>query len=176
MVVLDLRGILADAGVLEPPILDWFHIAMRLQHLQQISDGLAARDPARAAAKAVIVAEVERLHWRIWNGKAKNAREEHRSYPRSDASFPGRAGQPELGRAVAKALDGLTGTGQVFDWPERVAGQLCGTAPSRVESRAPRSQKETANFLVNRRMNKSQANALVTARRRPTAPGSVRSL
>jgi hypothetical protein len=26
------------------------------------------------AAKAVIVAEVERLHWRIWNGKAKNAR------------------------------------------------------------------------------------------------------
>jgi hypothetical protein len=25
------------------------------------------------AAKAVIVAEVERLHWRIWNGKAKNA-------------------------------------------------------------------------------------------------------
>ena len=24
-------------------------------------------------AKAVIVAEVERLHWRIWNGKAKNA-------------------------------------------------------------------------------------------------------
>jgi hypothetical protein len=26
------------------------------------------------AAKAVIAAEVERLHWRIWNGKAKNAR------------------------------------------------------------------------------------------------------
>jgi hypothetical protein len=24
-------------------------------------------------AKAVIVAEVERLRWRIWNGKAKNA-------------------------------------------------------------------------------------------------------
>ena len=36
-------------------------------------DGLAAGDPARAAAKAVIVAEVERLHWRVWNGKAKNA-------------------------------------------------------------------------------------------------------
>jgi len=56
------------------PILDWFHIAMRLQHLKQISDGLAAGDRARAAAKAVIVAEVERLRWRIWNGKAKNAR------------------------------------------------------------------------------------------------------
>jgi len=43
-----LRGILADAGVLKPPILDWFHIAMRLQHLKQTSDGLTAGDPARA--------------------------------------------------------------------------------------------------------------------------------
>jgi hypothetical protein len=34
-----LRGILADAGVLEPPILDWFHIAMKLQHLKQSADG-----------------------------------------------------------------------------------------------------------------------------------------
>jgi hypothetical protein len=33
-------------------------------------------DAARATltAKTVIVAEVERLRWRIWNGKAKNAR------------------------------------------------------------------------------------------------------
>jgi hypothetical protein len=28
----------------------------------------------RAKAGAVIVPEVERLHWRIWNGKARNAR------------------------------------------------------------------------------------------------------
>jgi hypothetical protein len=47
---------------------------MKLQHLKQIADGLTAGDPARAAAKPVIVPEVERLHWRIWNGKAKNAR------------------------------------------------------------------------------------------------------
>jgi hypothetical protein len=69
-----LRGILADAGVAGPPILDWFHIAMRLQHLKQIAGGLSANDPERAAAKAVIVAEVERLRWRLWNGKATNAR------------------------------------------------------------------------------------------------------
>ena len=87
-----LRRILADAGVTELPILDWFHIGMRLQHLKQIASGLSADDPARVAAKAVIVAEVERLHWRIWNGKAKKRREKHRSYSRSDASFPGRAG------------------------------------------------------------------------------------
>ena len=45
-----LRNILADASVTTAPILDWFE-----------------------AAKAVIVEEVERQHWRLWNGKAANA-------------------------------------------------------------------------------------------------------
>jgi hypothetical protein len=40
-----LRHILTGAGVTEPPILDWFHIGMRLQRLNQIADGLAAGDP-----------------------------------------------------------------------------------------------------------------------------------
>jgi hypothetical protein len=34
---------------------------------------LSINEPDRVKAKATIVAEVERLHWRIWNGKAKNA-------------------------------------------------------------------------------------------------------
>ena len=68
-----LRRILADAGISELPILDWFHIGMRLQHLKQTAGGLSADDPARVVAKAVIVEEVERLHWRLWNGKAKDA-------------------------------------------------------------------------------------------------------
>ena len=68
-----LRRILADAGVTTRPMLDWFHIAMRLQHLKQIATGLSADDPAREAARAVIVEEVEHLHWRIWNGKAQDA-------------------------------------------------------------------------------------------------------
>src|SRR5271166_1091083 len=68
-----LRSILADAGITNPPILDWFHIAMRLQHAKQAASGLSTDQPDRVQAKAVIVAEVERLRWRIWNGKAKNA-------------------------------------------------------------------------------------------------------
>src|ERR1700736_4059803 len=39
----------------------------------QTAGGLSDDDPARVAAKAVIVEEVERLHWRLWNGKAKDA-------------------------------------------------------------------------------------------------------
>jgi hypothetical protein len=46
-----LRRILAEAGVTEAPILDWFHIGMRLQHLEQIAGGLSADDPERAARR-----------------------------------------------------------------------------------------------------------------------------
>jgi hypothetical protein len=50
-----LRRILANAGITELPIRDWFHIGMRLQHLKQTAGGLATDDPARVAAKAVII-------------------------------------------------------------------------------------------------------------------------
>jgi hypothetical protein len=46
---------------------------MRLQHTKLAAANLSTDDPSRVTAKATIVAEVERLHWRIWNGKAKNA-------------------------------------------------------------------------------------------------------
>ena len=69
-----LRSILVDAGITTPPILDWFHIAMRIQHATQAAGGLPADNPGRMQAKIVIVDEVERLRWRIWNGKAKNAK------------------------------------------------------------------------------------------------------
>src|SRR5208337_1521404 len=68
-----LRTVLATAGVTKPPILDWFHIAMRLQHTKLAAANLSTNSPDRVTAKAMIINEVERLHWRIWNGKAKNA-------------------------------------------------------------------------------------------------------
>src|ERR1700729_1421640 len=46
---------------------------MRIQHAAQTAGGLPTDNPGRMKAKSVIVAEVERLRWRIWNGKAKNA-------------------------------------------------------------------------------------------------------
>jgi hypothetical protein len=39
-----LRGILADAGITPSPMLDWFHIAMRLNNLKQVADALPADD------------------------------------------------------------------------------------------------------------------------------------
>ena len=150
-----LRRILANAGVTTPPMLDWFHVAMRLQHLKQIADGLSADDPARGAAIAVIVEEVERLHWRIWNGKAKDAQI---SIDRIRAVMHHFRGEPDQRRSAApsrklwtalRALDGyLTGqSAWLVNYAERHrAGLRVRTAIT----------EGTANFLVNRRMNKSQ--------------------
>jgi hypothetical protein len=150
-----LRRILADAGVTELPILDWFHIAMRLRHLNQIASGLSAAGSARAAAKAVIVEEVDRLHWRLWNGKAKDAQICIDRIRAVMHHFQGGTGQRKSiapSRKLWAALHALDGylTGQsdwMVNYAERHrAGLRVGTAIT----------EGTANFLVNRRMNKSQ--------------------
>jgi hypothetical protein len=150
-----LRRILANAGVTDLPILDWFHIGMRLQHLEQVAGGLSADDPDRAAAKAVIVEEVERLHWRLWNGKAKDAQisiGRIRAVIHHFRSEPGQRRSIAPSRKLWTALHALDGylIGQ-SDWLVHYAerhrvGLRVGTAIT----------ESTANFLVNRRMNKSQ--------------------
>jgi hypothetical protein len=150
-----LRRILADAGISERPILDWFHIGMRLQHLKQTASGLSADDPARVAAKAVIVEEVERLHWRLWNGKAKDAQISIDRIRAVMHHFQGEQGQRKSitpSRKLWTALHALDGylTGQ-SDWMVNYAER------HRAGLRVGTSITEgTANFLVNRRMNKSQ--------------------
>jgi hypothetical protein len=46
---------------------------MRIQHVAPAANRLSMNYPNRVKAKAVIVAEGERLRWCIWAGKAKNA-------------------------------------------------------------------------------------------------------
>jgi hypothetical protein len=151
-----LRRILADAGVAEVPILDWFHNGMRLQHLKQVASSLSADNPERAAAKVVIVEEVERLHWRLWNGKAKDAQISTDRICAVMHHFQGEAGGRKSVAPSTKlwtashALDGyLAGQSDwMVNYAERHrAGLRVGTAIT----------EETANFLVNRRMEKSQS-------------------
>jgi len=150
-----LRCILADAGVMKPPILDWFHIAMRTQHAAQAASGLSTDGPDRVKAKAVIVAEVERLRWRIWNGKAKNAQRSIHRIRRVMHAFKGERGHRTKGVSSRKLWSALHAAdrylrGQsawLVNYAERHrAGLRVGTSIT----------EGTANFLVNRRMNKSQ--------------------
>ncbi len=142
-----LRSILADAGVASPPIADWFHLSMRLQHAKQAAEGLPAGSPDQLPAKAAIVAEVERLRWRTWNGKAKDARI---TVTRIRTLLPALGREPvrKLRRAL-RAVDRYlrSQSAWLVNYAERHrAGLRVGTSLT----------EGTANFLVNRRMAKSQ--------------------
>ena len=150
-----LRTVLANAGVTKQPILDWFHIAMRLQHTKLAAENLSTDDPDRVKAKAMIVAEVERLHWRIWNGKAKNAQRSIKRIRKVMHVFKGERSQSTKGVASRKLWHALHAIdkylrGQsawLVNYARRFrAGLRVGTSIT----------EGTANFLVNRRMNKSQ--------------------
>jgi hypothetical protein len=150
-----LRTVLTDVGVTKPPILDWFHIAMRLQHTKLAAANLSTDDPGRVTAKATIVAEVERLHWRIWNGKAKDAERSITRIRKVMHVFKGENSQGAKGVASHKlwhalhAIDNYLRGQAVWlvNYAKRFrAGERVGTSIT----------EGTANFLVNRRMNKSQ--------------------
>jgi hypothetical protein len=150
-----LRAVLADASVTRPPILVWFHIAMRLQHTKLSATNLSTDCPDRVTAKAAIIAEVERPYSRIWNGKAKNTQ---RSITRSRKFIHVFKGEHRHGakgvasrklwhafHAVDKYLHGQAVWLANYDKRYR-AGDQVGTSIT----------EGTANFLVNRRINKSQ--------------------
>jgi hypothetical protein len=151
-----LRSILAEAGCKKPPIADWFHIAMRLQHAKQAASGLSTDTPGRMQAKAVIVPEVERLHWRIWNGKARNARRTLDRVRKVMHVFQGERSRRttavpssrKLWRALREVDNYLRGqSSRLVNYARRYrAGLRVGTSMT----------EGTANFLVNRRMNKAQ--------------------
>jgi hypothetical protein len=128
---------------------------MRLQHAKRAAIGLPTDQPDQVQARSAIVAEVERLRWRIWNGKAKNARnsidrirkvmrvfKRERGRRATDAP-PGRlwAALHEVDRYLNSQSNSLVNYAKRYR-----AGLRVGTSVT----------EGTANFLVNRRMNKSQ--------------------
>ncbi len=120
---------------------------MRLQHAGQATAGLPADAPDREQAKAAIAAEVERLRWRTWNGKAKDARITVKRTRTLLSAF-----KSEPARKLKRALDAVdrylrSQSAWLVDYAARhPAGLRVGTSLT----------EGTANFLVNRRMAKSQ--------------------
>jgi hypothetical protein len=146
-----LRSILVNAGITKPPGLDWFHIAMRLQHAEKTAGTLPADTAERENARAVIVAEV--LRWRIWNGKdAKVTIERIRAVmPVFQGEQSGRKRDPSSRRlwTALREIDRYLSSQSAWlvNYAERHrAGLRVGTSIT----------EGTANFLVNRRMNKFQ--------------------
>jgi hypothetical protein len=149
-----LRSILVEAGVTAPPYLDWFHIAMRLRHAEQLASSRPIDTPEREHARAVIVTEVDRLHGRIWNGTAKDAQITLKRIRDVIPVFQGegcRKKEPAWRRlwTALREIDRYLSSQSAWlvnDAERLHAGLRVGTALT----------EATANVLVNRRMNKSQ--------------------
>jgi hypothetical protein len=150
-----LRKLLTDIGVKEPPILDWFHIAMGLQHLRQAAQGLPTCDQAQSEAKGVIIEAIERLRWRLWHGKARDARATIDCVRGVMRAYRDRQAQGRKHGAARQFWAALLGfdsylRGQsawLVNYAERHrAGLRVGTSIT----------EGAANHLVNRRMNKAQ--------------------
>jgi hypothetical protein len=127
-----------------------------LQHAKQAASGLSTDTPGRMQAKAMIVPEVERLHWRIWNGKARNARRTLDRVRKVMHVYQGERARRtmalpssrKLWRALREVDTYLRGQSmRLVNYAKRYrAGLRVGTSIT----------EGTANFLVNRRMNKAQ--------------------
>jgi hypothetical protein len=116
---------------------------------------LSTDEPGRMQAKTVIVAEVERLRWRIWNGKAKNARRSIDRIRKVMHAFKGEHDHRTTGAPSRKLWHALH---EVDSYLKSQSNWLVNYAKRyRAGLRVGTSVTEgTANFLVNRRMNKSQ--------------------
>jgi hypothetical protein len=54
-------------------IIDWFHIAMKIQPLQQIADHIVRCRDAGNSETAHVDAEVRSLKWKLWHGQTDRA-------------------------------------------------------------------------------------------------------
>jgi hypothetical protein len=116
---------------------------------------LSTDRPDCIQAKTAIVAEVERLHWRIWNGKARNACITLERIRKLMHIFKGEHSHGTRGVPSRKLWHALHEVDHylnsqrtwLVNYAERHrAGLRVGTSIT----------EGTANFLVNRRMKKSQ--------------------
>jgi hypothetical protein len=55
------------------PVLDWFHISMRVRYLEQIVAGTRAATVTEKAAKSTLVARVKKLRWCFWHANVQKA-------------------------------------------------------------------------------------------------------
>jgi hypothetical protein len=66
---------LGEAACIGPTehVLDWFHLAMRIQHVAQAAKGWSAGTPGEREDGARLAAAVEHIRWRLWHGQVQRA-------------------------------------------------------------------------------------------------------
>lgn len=150
-----LRQLLRKAGIKANPILDWQHIARRVQITKQAARGLRGLTNAEHRARPRIALTLDSLHWKLWHGqvsaaKHRTARVERLLRPFDVDRTRARTAAParRLHTALGKLRDYIDGqSAHLVNYRQRQrAGLPIGTSTT----------ESLANTLVNRRMNKSQ--------------------
>jgi len=140
----------ATGGPVEP-ILDWFHLSMRVHHVEQVMHGLCALEPPLAPLDRAQV-DVERLRHLLWNGHHDKAcealgritSEAKDAIMLNDPGIEAKA-RPLVARCTELRAYIENNEGALIDYGQRYrAGKPIST--SRAEG--------TVNQLVNARMNK----------------------
>jgi hypothetical protein len=150
-----LRQLLRKAGIRTSPILDWQHIARRVQVTKQATKGLRGLTNAEHRARPRIAQTLESLHWQLWHGQVTAAKHRMARVERLLQPFDIDRTRP---RTAAPARRLRTALGKLRDY---VDGQSAHLVNYRLRQAAglPIGTSTTeglANTLVNRRMNKSQ--------------------
>jgi len=94
----------ATGGPVEP-ILDWFHLSMRVHHVEQAMRGLCAVEPPLLAPLGHAQADVERLRHLLWNGyheKVCEALGRIMSWTETATMLNEPAAEAKVGRLVAR--------------------------------------------------------------------------
>ena len=54
-------------------VLDWFHLAMRIQHVAQAARGWPDATPVEREEAVHLADAVEHVRWRLWHGQVQRA-------------------------------------------------------------------------------------------------------
>jgi hypothetical protein len=52
------------------PILDWFHISMKIRHVEQLVQGLRPRTQTEHATKSLLAADLGKIRWCLWHNNS----------------------------------------------------------------------------------------------------------
>jgi hypothetical protein len=132
--------------------LDWFHLAMRVQHVAQAATGWPDTTETDRQAGTRLTETIERIRWRLWHGQVKRALDLIAETAITVDATAGDMSSAAAARKVARLLGDL----DIY-----VSGQSniiidYATARRREEPISTAITESTVQWLLHRRMNAQQ--------------------
>jgi hypothetical protein len=134
-------------------VLDWFHLAMRVQHVAQAAKSWPDASAEDCEAGSCLSETIERIRWRLWHGQVGRGLE---LIGETMVTLEGMAETTSPAAAVALKVAGLLGDLETY---------VCGQSDIIIDYATARRRKEpistavtesTVQWLLHRRMNAQQ--------------------